>query len=86
MIEKLKIIISEWKEEADFLMNNSVGSDISVGQTYSECAKELEKILSAEEQGAKEGPGYECEDCGKIDIDYLTCPHCTGNLSPGTLT
>ena len=24
-----------------------------------------------------------CDDCGEIDIDYLTCPHCNGNLNIG---
>ena len=38
-------LISEWENEAEFLTNNSSGSDIAVGNTYKECAKRLAELI-----------------------------------------
>lgn len=49
-LNSLKSKVFEWEEEADFLVNNSVGSDIAVGNTYSKCAKELTKLIKSIEE------------------------------------
>jgi hypothetical protein len=44
-IEALHALVAEWEREAEFLTNNSVGSDIAVGNTYNECAKRLAELI-----------------------------------------
>ena len=48
--DELVKLINEWNEEADFLLNNSVGSDITAGNTYKECADKLTKTLAELEE------------------------------------
>ena len=43
LVKECQMIALDWGQESEYLLINSVGSDISVGNTYKECAK----ILSA---------------------------------------
>jgi hypothetical protein len=45
IIEELCELVKEWREKKEFLVNNSTGSDISVGNTYGECAGKLIEII-----------------------------------------
>lgn len=53
MIEKLKLLIKDWENEAKFLSNCDAMEDRYAGQVYAGCAKELKDILLSQstEQG-----------------------------------
>ena len=45
---KLRALVEKWRGEQEFLVNNSIGSDILIGNTYGECADELESLYTEE--------------------------------------
>lgn len=47
--QRNRALVKAWEQEAEFLINNSVGSDISVGNTYKECARQLKQSLKEAE-------------------------------------
>jgi hypothetical protein len=50
IVDQIKVLIIKWDCEAEFLLNNSVGSDILVGNTYKGCAEELKRIINIKEE------------------------------------
>jgi len=47
--KELILVIEEWIQEKNFLITNSCGSDIAVGNTYGECASRLKSVLDTVE-------------------------------------